>query len=160
MDRDQKPQVEEIEDGESGNKIAAFLRFLPWKTLLSGMMLIAASYAIRTWESYPFVAKAFTYTFMKEFGIALVIAYFISAGIERSSRISHNNNVKYQLKRISKNVFEAIFERNHDKKLIDLITREIFEKNFFRRNASMVMALRPINVDDDISNPDTPVFCI
>jgi hypothetical protein len=51
---------------------------------------------------------AYGATFAREFGFALLIAYFISMGIERQSRAQHNERVSEQIDMIKRDVFEAV----------------------------------------------------
>jgi hypothetical protein len=86
--------------------------------------------------------------FLIEFGFALIIAFFITMGIEAYARESHNHNVLVQIERIKKNVFEAIYKQNHDPKLIDFVDQNIFRYPFYRQNYSVQMKIIYINNND------------
>lgn len=89
----------------------------------------------------------YCYTFLREFGFALIISYFITMGIERTSRDRHNDHVSQQIELIKTNVFEAVYSRRQDPRLISLLETEIFGRPFFRTGYEVQMTFAYIASD-------------
>ncbi|MFO1102489.1 MAG: hypothetical protein U1E20_06270 [Methylocystis sp.] len=126
-----------------------------------GIVLILAGAALgKTWVEFFVPSKEIVATFVGELGFATLIAYFVSTGIESIARERHNANVLKQIKRIKRDVFEAIYKKDHDPRLIDFIDSNIFRHPFYRTDFSL--RVRICYLDDcdyaKVPNAEDPVL--
>lgn len=72
--------------------------------------------------------------FIKEFGFALVIAYVISATIEKKARWEYNNLVNEKSTKMNRNVFEAIYNTRIPNRVFSEVESAIIKVPFLREN--------------------------
>ncbi len=109
----------------------------PVMLLALGLIFLLIGICLHIWEDHAKAAwmhgwLQYFYTFSREFGFALIIAFVIAMGIERTSRNRLNSEVSKHLEDIEKNVFAAVYNTRQDPGIIELLETEIFGKPFFR----------------------------
>jgi hypothetical protein len=115
----------------ASNFVFGRLYKIPLLVLILGSLLLLISSAIHDHGSHALFPSSETASgFAKEFGFALIIAYFVSIGIERIARERHNKEVREQLDAIKENVFSAVYKINHDKSLVDFVDKWIYKYKF------------------------------
>jgi hypothetical protein len=149
---DENGNLEEGESTEFMPRTAATRVFhrRPTALILFGTVLILGGIAIAD-HGYNLFTPSSEYLakFLSETGFALIIAYFVTMGIEAYSRESHNHHVRIQIERIKKNVFAAIYKKDHDPKLIDFVDNNIFRYSFYRLNYQVRMRITYLGKDGE-----------
>jgi hypothetical protein len=129
------------------SSVATFRQMLadyPMAVVLLGALLLAIGISLTEhgWGIFRLNAE-FVGHLIAEFGIALIIAYFISISIEEYARHRHNRHVEEQLASIKESVFEAVYRVRLDEKFFDFIEDALFRHPFFRKNHSVAMKIAP-----------------
>ncbi len=145
--------------GDKGGRRRRLAEFIIGNMLWIGIAMLLTSIVVKDRvDALHIMGIHYLADFMKEGGFALIISWIISRGIEELSRENFNNDIKSEISRIETNVFEAIFHKQHDKRLIERVVNSIFNSDFYRKNSDLKMSFRKIRKSDDISNPDTPLI--
>jgi hypothetical protein len=155
---------DEEEEGLPGESVAGLKKIAHSKAHLffwGGIVCVLAGAGLgKMGPNYFVPAREMAATVVGELGFALLIAYFISTGVESIAREQHNKNVLKQIKRIKRDVFEAIYKKDHDPKLIDFIDSNIFRHPFYRTNFSL--RIRITYADNHnyyaVPGPEDPVY--
>lgn len=113
------------------------------RPFLWGVILLCISIIMK--DRLPlFMGDQYFVLFLKELGFALIIAFFIAEGIERVARSQHNREVLHQMNEIKRNVFKAIFQRNHDRRMVETVTERILNYKFYRRKSKCTFSFEPV----------------
>lgn len=126
----------------------------PAAVFLAGVVFIYFAIAVHTHEGLAIIPTWSTISdFSKEMGYALIISYFITVGIEKISREEHNKRVDSHMQSIKKNVFESIFYRNHDERIINMINESILNQPFYKTKYGIDIKIRYLNNKDFYDTP-------
>jgi len=133
---------------------------IPYYLIYIALVLFLTSAILNTvdWESFP-NAKWFIGLFhhiLDEAGIALIIAFCISQGIEKRAREHHNEMVQRQIDIIKDNYFEATFNHTYEPKFL-LAAKNIFSQPFFRKGyeITIVLSVPDHNPPQHCCNPES-----
>ncbi len=131
------------------------LRDHPLSILALGIICLLFGIAYQKFDALETFSDWHAYAgiFIKELGFALIIAYFLTIGIEALQRDSHNKHVSGQIDRIKRDVFEAVYSTRQDRNLVALLESEIFNQPFFRQaysvNVTMTLLDRDIECNSE-----------
>lgn len=135
-----------MSDTSKKKSASDLLRDYPISLAGVGAILLLLGLTYSAYDAHHF--KSFWdyfFLFLKELGFALIIAYFITVGIESSSRNRHNDHVTNQIDQIKRNVFDAVYKTRQDAGLVSLLETEIFKKGFFRTGYELQMTFEYVD---------------
>jgi hypothetical protein len=121
--------------------LEAFSQF-PSVIFLLGLLSIVTGLLLRE-SHWGYLASEFSFNFLVELGIALIIAYFISVSIEKYSRETHNEHVQRQIEIIKRSVFESVYKSRYDRAFVDFVENNIFKYPLFRREYRLSIRILP-----------------
>jgi len=104
--------------------------------LLVGVLTLGMSYLIRKESDWHWVPELF-----RDLGIAFIIGGCLSLTIERRSRQRMQAEVDLFIRRVSRNFIQAIYGTDLPPKLLDVVTKSIFEQRFVRNKYTVQIDL-------------------
>jgi hypothetical protein len=155
-DSGSRPDVEDIEADHGLSVKYGLLEIIhttPVILFVFGLLLIFIGVGLKE-HGYCLAMPDSSYlsSFLKEVGFAFLIAFFVTIGIEKLARESHNRHVEAQIDEIKNDVFSSIYKRKQEEEYVRFVEHNVFRNNFFRKRYSVVVRLSYIEEKNEISS--------